>query len=291
MPQALERKVHADGLHLPSQPPGIGSTDTVSDGASSRFIRYRDKYDSIRFERSRGILIAHLHTDGGPLRWGATPHRELPAAFRDIADDPENRAVVITGTGDEFSGPVADPEKRPRWTAREWVDIQREGVMLLRNLLDIPVPVIAAVNGPAVRHAEIPLLADIVLASPEASFADSAHCPAGLVPGDGAQLIYPLLMGWNRGRYFLLTGQTIGAEEALAIGLVAEIVPRDTLLDRAEQLAAQLVAQDPITMRYTRAVLTAPIKALLDRWLEPGLSLEGIAAMANTAPPDDEGAP
>jgi enoyl-CoA hydratase/carnithine racemase len=73
---------------------------------------------------------------------------------------------------------------------------------------------ISAVNGPALRHSEIPLLCDIVLAAEEATFQDSAHYPNGMPRGDGVHILYPLLLGLNRGRYFLLTGQTLHARQA-----------------------------------------------------------------------------
>ena len=85
------------------------------------------------------------------------------------------------------------------------------------NFLNIEVPVISAVNGPAWRHSELPLLADIVLAADTAQFQDSAHFTGGLVPGDGMHIVYPLLLGVNRARYFLLTGtDSHGAEGARA---------------------------------------------------------------------------
>ena len=95
-----------------------------------------------------------------------------------------------------------------------------EGKRLLMNLLDIPMPMISAVNGPALIHAEIPVLCDIVLASETAAFQDAPHFPNGIVPGDGVHLVWPLLLGANRGRYFLLTGQKLSAQEALTLGVV-----------------------------------------------------------------------
>ena len=91
------------------------------------------------------------------------------------------------------------------------------GRALLLNLLNIKVQVIAAINGPAWRHCEIPLLSDIVLASDTTQFQDSAHFMSGMLPGDGMHVLMPLLMGMNRGRYFLLTGQTLSAQEALSL--------------------------------------------------------------------------
>ena len=84
------------------------------------------------------------------------------------------------------------------------------------------------------------MLCDIVLASETAEFQDSAHFPTGLVPGDGMHIIYPLLLGPNRGRYFLLTGQIIAARQAHELGLVGEVLPKDRVLARAWELAEQL---------------------------------------------------
>ena len=76
-------------------------------------------------------------------------------------------------------------------------------------------------------HAEIPVLSDIVLASENATFQDAPHFPRGVVLGDGVHVVWPLLLGQNRGRYFLLTGQTLSAQEAHELGVVAEVLPRE----------------------------------------------------------------
>src|SRR5208282_1965159 len=104
---------------------------------------------------------------------------------------------------------------------------------LLMNLLDIEVPIVAAVNGPALVHAEIPVLSDIVIAAESAEFQDAPHFPNGIVPGDGVHVVWPLVLGTNRGRYFLLTGQKLSAREAQTLGVVSEVVSRDKLLARA----------------------------------------------------------
>ena len=88
----------------------------------------------------------------------------------------------------------------------------------MTNLLEIEVPVIGAVNGPATIHAEIPVMSDIVLASQTATFQDAPHFPRGVVPGDGVHVVWPLLLGQNRGRYFLLTGQTLSAHRGNGLG-------------------------------------------------------------------------
>src|SRR3984893_14997902 len=208
---------------------------------------YEGRYPSIKFERKEGILQLTFHSDGGPLVWGHVggPHAEFAHAFGDVARDTENKVVIMTGTGDAFSGPRADKTTYPRGDAHYWETIRFNGMQLTNNLLDIAAPVISCINGPAYRHAEIPLIADIVLASPDTVIQDTAHFTNRTVPGDGVNIFFPLLMGWNRGRYFLLTGQILNATELKDLGLVNEVLPREELLPRAWELARELIKQNP----------------------------------------------
>ena len=240
--------------------------------------QYADNYRHIRMERRDGILQMTFHTDGGPLQWGGGPHEEFPRAFADVGSDPANRVVIITGTGDAFSGPQGTAAGAPKRTPREWDKTYWEGKRLLTNLLDIEVPMISAVNGPALRHSEIPLLCDIVLASETAAFQDSGHFMSGLVPGDGVHIVYPMLLGLNRGRYFLLTGQSIGAQEAQTLGLVNEVLPHGELLPRAWALAGQLAEKSDLVLRYTRVATTQYVKRIMQDLLGYGLALEGLGS-------------
>jgi len=251
------------------------------------FADYQDKYSSVRMRRENGILEMRFHTDDGPLRWGKRAHEDLECAFLDVGRDRGNEIVIITGTGQEYAGPAVQPSgvgghhnPRKPVTAEEWDQLWYwEGKHLLMNLLNIEVPMIAAINGPAVRHPEIPLLCDIVLASDDATIQDSAHFNGGLVPGDGVHVVFPLLMGMNRGRYFLLTGQVLDAKQALDLGLVSEVMPGAELLPRAWALARQLQQRPPLLRRYTRVMLTQDLKRRMHELLGYGLALEGLAAV------------
>jgi enoyl-CoA hydratase/carnithine racemase len=252
-----------------------------------RFEQYRDRYSRIRMERDEhGVLELTLHTDGGPFDYtigaGPSPHAELAEAFTDVAGDDENRVILLAGTGDRFTGPAATPDRFLSGDLRAWERIRREGVRLTMGLLEIDAPIISCVNGPALRHAEIGLLADIVLAADTATFQDTAHMSNGLVPGDGMNVVLPLLMGYNRGRYHLLTGKAFTAEEAHDWGLVAEVMPAEDLLPRGRELAHQLASKNPLLLRYTRLLFMHPLKQMMHDVLGYGLALESLAAVDET---------
>ena len=242
-------------------------------------------YETIAITREGGIAELRIHNQGGPAKWGLWGglHKELGEAFAELAADPDLRALIITGTGDTFCADFDMTTPPPAMSPQTWDTIFREGRALLENLLAIEVPVIAAVHGAAFIHAEIPLLSDIVLASPTAVFADKPHAASGVVPGDGVQIVWPALLGPNRGRYFLLTGQEIGAEEALRLGLVGEVVPEDRLLERAREHARTIAARPAMAMRYARIALTAPFREELRKNLGYGLILEGMGILGAMA--------
>jgi enoyl-CoA hydratase/carnithine racemase len=244
---------------------------------------YADRYDKIRFERSGGVLEVTLHTRGGEALWGAgerSLHSELGHVFLDIARDADNKVVLLTGTGRSFIAAM-DPQERAPETSRAdmWDRIYSEGVALLEHLLAIPVPVIAAVNGPALIHAELAVLSDIVLAAEHAEFADLAHGPTGVVPGDGVQTVWPMLLGPNRGRYFLLTGQRLSAQEALRLGVVGEVLAAEQLMPRARELAQRLAALPHRMLRHTRTILIRDLRRRLRDEIDLGLAVEALATL------------
>lgn len=246
---------------------------------SSDFEAYSSRFEHIRMRREDGILELQLHTDGGPLRWGSKPHHELSRAFRAIAHDQGNHVMILTGTGDEFSGPRASEGVEKGFhsmPAASWEHLHADGMELMDSLLSIQALVIGAVNGPALRHCELALLSDIVIASDNAEFQDSAHFPDGLSPGDGINVITPLVMGLTRSRYFHLTGQILRAVQAKEWGLVNEVVPRHKLMERAWELARQLKRQKPMVLRHTRILNTHELRRRMLEMVGYGLALEGL---------------
>lgn len=244
----------------------------------SRFDTYRDSFSNARLTRSpNGVLEVTLHTDGGKLVFNGHTHEQFVELFHQIGSDPDNRVVILTGSGDAFMDTIS-PEGFDFFTPRGYDKIYREGKKVLMNILDIEVPVIAALNGPVLLHSEYVLLADIVLAAPTTVFQDKPHFDFGIVPGDGVNLLWPEVIGSVRGRYFILTRQQLDAQTAKDYGAVNEIVPIDALLPRAREIADTLAALAPLTGRYTRIALTQKLRRIVDQGAGYGLALEGISA-------------
>src|SRR5467141_146145 len=241
------------------------------------FDSYRDKYENVRMKREDGILEVALHTRGGPLVFNGYVHEAMVRAFRHISHDRDNHVVILTGTGNEFCAQLS-PEGFDFFTPIGYDKIRREGTKVLENILDIEVPMIAAINGSVTAHSEYALLCDIVIAAEGAYFQDAPHPAFGIVPGDGLHIVWPEVIGEIRGRYFLLSGQKLSAAEAKEYGAVNEVVSREALLPRVWELARHMKNQNPLTLRYTRMALSNRFRRRLQEGLSYGLALEGISA-------------
>jgi enoyl-CoA hydratase/carnithine racemase len=244
-----------------------------------RFEDYEKRFEHVALERTDGVLTVRLHSDDGPLYWNEQIHRELPELFHALSTDLENRVVLITGTGDGFCAGTA-PGNFGYSSDLPPVHLDavyREGRAMLKALVDIPVPVITAVNGPAISHPELALLGDIVLASDTAVFQDR-HFSRGIVPGDGIHIVFPLVFGITRGRYLALTCAEVSAAQAHEWGAVNELLPPAELLPRARALAADLATRSILGLRYTRELLNLEISRLISSNLGHGLALEGFAS-------------
>jgi enoyl-CoA hydratase/carnithine racemase len=244
----------------------------------SRFDTYRQSFPNARLTRSKsGVLEVALHTGGDTLIFDGHTHEQFVDLFHAIGSDSDNRVVILTGSGSAFMETIS-PEGFDFFTPQGYDKIYREGRKVLMNILDIEVPLIAAVNGPARLHSEYILLADIVLATPSTVFQDKPHFDFGIVPGDGVHLVWQEAIGTIRGRYFILTRQELDAQTAKEWGAVNEIVAADKLLPRAREIAEGLAKLPPLTARYTRIALTQKLRRIIDEGVTLGLALEGISA-------------
>jgi enoyl-CoA hydratase/carnithine racemase len=233
----------------------------------SDFDDYCDRYPRFKLEKTDDkILLFQLHTDGGEFAWDWEAHGSFGDACADIAGDRDISVVIFTGTGDTFMDkwgpadpardfPVTQDSGAERLDESGWRGRQRH-----LNMLDIQVPVIAAINGPCTIHSELPVMCDIVLAAEHAYVQDGPHFARGVVPGDGVHTIWPMVLGRNRARYFLLMNQKLSARELLEAGAVNEVLPAGRLMDRAWEIARYLAMRPPLTLRLTRSILVQEFK-------------------------------
>lgn len=240
---------------------------------------YFSSYRGLKMTRdSDGVLVGEFHTNGGPLIFAAQDHTEFVEAFYRIAQDRANKIVILTGTGGEFIpdidfssfGDVADPDV--------WSQVHDEGVQILENLLNIRVPVIAAVEGRINVHSEYALLADVIVAGEGAIFSDVPHFAGGIVPGDGIFTAWSYRAGAGRAEAFLLNPQPLTARSAHEWGVVAEVVPNGRALARARELASLYLRAPEVTRRNARVHFIQPLKERIVREVGYGLSLEGASA-------------
>jgi enoyl-CoA hydratase/carnithine racemase len=225
------------------------------------FADYRDKYENIRFSREDGIVEMTFHTGGGPFVMSGLAHAEAGDAFFNVGADHENKIVILTGTGDVFCNSWTR-DSFDRSTQEGHARINYEGRRILQNLLDVESIVISAINGPSVVHS-FPVVADICLCATHATFQDNHVSKGGSPVGDGANIIWQHLLGPTRGKYFLLLGQLLTAQEALALGVVNEVLAPEDLLPRARALALELAQAPHAALRYSRLILNQQLRRLM----------------------------
>ncbi|MGW0648011.1 enoyl-CoA hydratase/isomerase family protein [Streptomyces umbrinus] len=202
-------------------------------------------------------------------------HSTLASVWGTLADDPEARVVVLTGRGRAFSAggnfDIMTRVQRDRAFRERNVDEARR---IITGMVRCPLPVIAAVNGPAVGlGCSLALLSDLVLIADDAYLADP-HVQVGLVAGDGGALILPLLVGLTRAKELLFLGDRVGAEEAVRLGIANRVIPKDKLLDEAMDLAGRLAALPARALRETKRAVNLHLEQALTSVLEPALLAE-----------------
>src|SRR5580698_9070899 len=257
---------------------GPAEVQNVKEPVMSHFDAYRDSFPNARLTRSEsGVLEVALHTNGGTLIFDGHTHEQFVDLFHAVGSDPDNRVVILTGSGGAFMEEIR-PDGFDFFSPRGYDKIYREGKNVLMNILDIEAPMITALNGPVRLHSEYALLTDIVLATPETVFQDKPHFDFKIATGDGVNLLWPEVIGSLRGRYFVLTHQILDAETAKTWGAVSEIVPGSKLIQRAHDLADGIASLPPLASRYNRMALTRKLRRIIEDGLSYDLVLEGISA-------------
>ena len=231
-------------------------------------------YGSLRLERIEDVLRVVIHNPRNDLNTvDEELHAELGRLFAELKREVEARAVVLTGHGRAFSA-GGDFDWLARMPSDRLDELRRDGKQLIWDLLDVEVPIVAALNGPAEGlGASIALLCDVILMADSATIADP-HVRVGIVAGDGGSVIWPLAVGPARAKQYLLTGDALSAAEAERIGLVNRVVASDELADTALEFARRLAAGAPLAVRYTKLAVNQLVKQALATAFDYSTALE-----------------
>jgi enoyl-CoA hydratase len=200
-------------------------------------------------------------------------HAELATIWRDLDRDPSVRAAVVRGEGEAFSaGGDLDMLQRMAEDFAVRARILREARDIVHNMLDCPVPIVSAIRGPAVGAGlVVALLADISVASRTAKLIDG-HTKLGVAAGDHAALVWPLMCGMAKAKYYLLLCEPMTGEEAERIGLVSTCVDDEDVVDTAQAIAHKLATGAQTAIRWT--------KHSLNNWLRmAGPTLDAALAL------------
>lgn len=244
---------------------------------------YKDEFPSFRFSRDeQGILEMAMHTNGSTHVHAGKAHTEFPAAFRAVGSDASNEVVILTGTGEGFLSGFDRPNVPKVTRPEQWFRTSREARLVLNALLDIPVPVIAAINGPAQGHFEYALTCDIAIASDTAYFENREPQRMGAQSGNGLHWLLASQIGEARSRYFVWTNGRISAEQALAWGIVQEIVPHNEVLKRAHELAEELLLWPALARRYMRLMFSRNLRSIVNDCLPGDMAMQGITMAASS---------
>ncbi|WP_220454368.1 enoyl-CoA hydratase/isomerase family protein [Nocardioides immobilis] len=235
----------------------------------------QQEFEALQVTKDGPVRIVTMNRPESLNAADAVMHRELAAVWGLLAADPGCRAVVLTGAGRAFSAGGDLPRMVATQQDQEIQDeVFAEARATVLGMIELPQPLIAAVNGPAVGlGASLVSLCDLAIASEKAFLADP-HLGVGLVPADGAALLWPMLMGLMRAKEYVFTGERITAQQALEWGLVNRVVAPDDVLPDAVALAHRLAGHPARALRDTKRLMNLHASRVLVGMLDQALACE-----------------
>jgi enoyl-CoA hydratase len=213
-----------------------------------------DKYEELKVERRGGGVV--LITLDRPQVLNAmtyTMHGELARIWDDVDRDPETRVAVVTGAGRAFcsGNDLRNPD--PDYDGVR--EIMKDALLIVRGMIECEKPIISAINGVAVGAGlAVALLADVSVAAEDAKLIDG-HSKVGVAAGDHACLLWPLLCGMARAKYFLWDLEPLTGKRAAEIGIVTMALPQDEVLAKALEMAGRLAEMSQPAIRGTKRAI------------------------------------
>lgn len=234
-----------------------------------------DKYERLTFERrDNGVLLVRINR---PEKYNAADRvmlKEFVTVWPEISDDPETRVAVVTGAGKAFcAGGDLQEELEKVGNYSDVVTSHEEARKLVENMIACDKPIISAINGPAAGAGlVVALMADISIIGEDIEFTDG-HVNIGLAAGDHAALLWPLLCGMAKAKYYLLTGDRMDGRTADELGLVSKAVPTPEVLDEALAVAGRLATGPQQAIKWTKRSLNSWLRLAMPAF-EASLAME-----------------
>jgi enoyl-CoA hydratase len=234
---------------------------------------WTNQYETIAFQRDDGLLTVTFNRPEQLNAVNALVHTEMSRLFGDIARDESVRAVVLTGAGRAFCA-GGDLEWFRTMNQESLDRLFVEARRIIIDMLEVPQPIVAAVNGPATGlGATLALMCDVIYAAEDARIADT-HVRAGIGAGDGGAVIWPLLVGMSRAKEYLMTGDALTARDAERLGLVNHVVAPAELVAAATAMGRRLADGPQMAIRATKASLNKILRDAANSVLDTSLALE-----------------
>jgi enoyl-CoA hydratase len=239
-------------------------------------------YESILFQFDQGIATITFNRPKALNALNQALLAELSRALDHIAADENIRVLILTGAGEKAFVAGADITELATYTALQAKSFSRAGHAIIAKLQELPIAVIAAVNGFALGGgSEIALACDFIYAADNARFG-LPEINLGLIPGFGGTQRLPRLVGANRAKELIFTGKMISAVEAVQIGLVNKVVPSAALMDEVLKTARDIAAKGRVALRAVKQAVNHG----LNTDLATGCSIETDAFALTLASPD-----
>ena len=209
------------------------------------------RYSDFLIERpTPGVLLVTLNRPQALNAVTYSMHRDLARIWTDVADDDETNAVVITGAGRGFCS--GNDLRQPRLAGPDRLEMTETARKIVYGMIDLGKPIVSAINGPAVGvGTALAMLADISIAGDDVEIFEG-HVQMGVAAGDHACLVWPLLCGMAKAKYYIMTGEPVRGAEAERIGLVSRAVPASEVVPTAIEVASRLAQGPQQALRFTK---------------------------------------
>ena len=239
------------------------------------------KYECLKIEVADKVAMVTLNRPEARNAINQKLIRELRSIWDDVSDDHAVNVVLLTGAGDFFSvgGDVKAMSERPGGDVLEEGEVHDPMISrrIVTRQLDCDKPIVCAINGDAIGLAAThALLSDITVMADDARIGDTHVSRVGLVAGDGGTVIWPLLVGINKAKEFLIRGTLLSGKDAERLGLVNHLAPRAEVLSKARAIAIELANGPTWAIRWTKLSINQIIKERVNLMLEASMALEQV---------------